>query len=377
MKNKAYLIIAGGILLITVFSLKMYKAEKEIKWNSNKVCNISEFKDMNYYVLCDTALNAEVTDIVHTYSIYGRDADDTAKGEKLYQEYKNAFLTNAGIYNEKKNDNIVYVSPDCKWVILENVHGENEYGEVLRQQTLYYEKNMKKQTVSTYSRISPVTVIKDEFGYKEMEEALYQKFIKLNDLSYSEGYYRGLLINEKGNLAVGVKEKLNESLDVWDIESQQVIWSLPLTDIQDKVWSEVVQFYSDGNGGQIIIKCNRSFYEISYPSDEIRFLGKDMYSLSYSPDMKYIVYAGIDNEAGLELEPDELAELLSGIYIKEIKTGRTAYIECNNEWWQVNGRNFCWMEKDAVNLYINMGKKKDLCVNGSQGETNRIYKGRF
>ncbi|MBO5055725.1 MAG: hypothetical protein J6C64_05135 [Lachnospiraceae bacterium] len=352
MRNKYYWITTGGILLVTIFFVKIYKAGTEMKEDTNKIYSISEFQNMNYYILCDTALNSEVTDIVHTYGIYGEDADDFNKGTKLYQEYKATFWENMGIYEDKTGDSIVYISPDCKWIITENMCGENEYGEVLRQQTLYYEGNMKRQIVSTYSGISPVTVIKDEIEYKEIEEQIYQKYINLKNRSYKEKYYKGLLVNDNGNLAVGIKEGLNERLDIWNIEMQEIVWSLMLTDIQDKVWSEVIQFYGDDNEGKIIIRCNRNFYEIGYPSGDIKLLGKDMYSLSYSPDRKYIVYSSIDNETGMELEPYEIEEFLSGIYIQEIETNKIAYIECQNEWWQLSRRNFYWIEKDAINQYL-------------------------
>lgn len=350
MRNKYYLIIVGGILLATIFIVKIYKEEIEMKQDINEVFSISDFQDMNFYILCDTSLNAEITDIEHTYGIYGKDADDVDKGEKLYQECKAAFFANT--YSGRIDDSIVYISPDCEWVIVERAYGKNEQGEALRQQTLYYKGDMQRQVVSTYSRISPITVINDEFEHKEIGEQLYQNFAKLNNMCYEKGYYGGLLINEHGNLAVGIKEESNERLDIWNIEAQEIIWSLALTDIQDKVWSKVIQFYGNDRGGQIIIQSGRKFYEISYPISDVKLLGEDMYFMSYSPDMKYIVYSGINNEAGMELEQDEIAGLLSGIFVKEIKTGKTAYIECNYEWWQLNERNFYWIDEDAMHQYL-------------------------
>lgn len=339
-----------AILIIVTISLNALERKNRMEDNIVFLKKLSEFDDMNYYILCDTAWNEEVTDIKHVYEIYGGLSDEMNEGQEMYQKFKDIYFNSTHYTGDELSD-IVYISIDGKWIIIQEQAGENEYGESLRKQMLYYNGDLQKQIVSTFSRPDPIIIVKAGDEYKELEDEKYAQLVKMESEYYEKGYRGGFLNNENGSL-ITATNWTKKTLDVWENEEQKSAWSISMESINDDGIVYAVQFYGDEKSGVIVVKSDRNFYEVNYPSGDIRFLGKDMYSFSYSPDMKYIVYSSIDNEAGMELEPDEIEKEFSGIYVKEIKSGETAYIGCDNEWWRLNGRKFYWVDKKALDQYL-------------------------
>lgn len=93
---------------------------------------------------------------------------------------------------------------------------------------------------------------------------------------------------------------------------------------------------------------------MSYPSGEIRLLGKDIYAISYSPDGKYLVYSSPDLEVKRSFDESDWEMTdghKEGIFVREIATGRTAYVECdvdNYDLWGVERREFYWLDKSVI-----------------------------
>ena len=182
------------------------------------------------------------------------------------------------------------------------------------------------------------------------------------DRLYDQTGYRPVKFNEQGNLAAGTEIRYNElnNTDTWemsicDLESAEVL----LTFYQGDKYGYVWQIQGDKDSGKVVYQLGkRDFYEYTYPSGEIKYLGKDMYYPWYSPDGKYIAYSSPDMEAcyGLdEAEADEVLRILPGIYILEVETGKTVYIEQYVKDADDIGfftRTFQWVEKDCFEKVI-------------------------
>lgn len=348
------IILLIGILLMMSDLMRVNGENKKMGQDTNDFYSMSDFTDLNFYLFCDTAVNSNVSDIEHNYAIIGNRADNIEEGKELYKKFKDDFIVRNNI---EKNMDIVYISPDCKCAIAEKKYETDMATVGLRRQMLFYGNDKKTDIISEYTSFSPVTVIMKDNVYERMEIQQYKKLIQLEDKCYLDGYLGGLIINESGDLAAAVKVKGSDyqQLDIWDINEDKVIWSFSLENIQDELWADAIQFFGNQKEGTVIVQCGRSFYEVEYPSNKVKCLGKDMYSLCYSPDKKYIAYSSIDHEFGMSLSEDEMVEtreMLPGIYLMEVETGKVAYIEMNIEWFNLNNRNFLWIEKESFEKYI-------------------------
>ena len=104
-------------------------------------CQLSEFTDMEYYILCETEKNVGVSDIEQYYAIYGEDAVTLQQGQEFYQKYKDMFYAAVN-----GNDELIYISPDCKWVISRKLNNGAEFPTgTMGSCSLYYEGKIKEQ----------------------------------------------------------------------------------------------------------------------------------------------------------------------------------------------------------------------------------------
>lgn len=97
--------------------------------NGDELCKLSDFEDMDYYILCDTALAYGPSDYVYTYGIYGETTDGWEEGEQLYQKFKTDFFNENEMEADPETDEIVYISPDGQWVITQRYLGLDEWKE--------------------------------------------------------------------------------------------------------------------------------------------------------------------------------------------------------------------------------------------------------
>ncbi|MDE6388753.1 MAG: hypothetical protein K2L82_13225 [Lachnospiraceae bacterium] len=89
-----------------------------------------------------------------------------------------------------------------------------------------------------------------------------------------------------------------------------------------------------------------------------------MYSVCFSPDGKYAAYSDVDYDNRVDMEQEERAKMPPrGIYIKEIETGKTAYIywdpSKNPEEGFMEYRNFMWIEKEGFEEYMSDMRNKE------------------
>lgn len=120
---------------------------------------------------------------------------------------------------------------------------------------------------------------------------------------------------------------------------------------------EIVRFTGNEKAGKVIVQCGLSdFYEISYPTGDIEYLGQHMYVACFSPNRKYVAYSSVDYENRWDMELEEYNSVAPGIYIREIETGKTAYFYWepfeSGEGNYLMDRSFMWIEKERFERYI-------------------------
>ncbi len=332
----------AGIILLLLIALVSGQEEKKTGQIKNNYCAIREFTDLDYYLFCDVAVNSkrDANGIDHEYFIIGANTPSIEDGKRLYQEFNKGYLTRSKITGRT----ISYISPDCKWVIAkkEPVSGDDP----IRRQILLYEGKKKTERMDPFTAINPIIIVKSDNAYAQMDEEIHSKLETLADKKYFERYFIKPILNEQGNLAIGAK--FNSEMEIWDIADGTTIWKFRFTENEMPMSNlDLVQFWGDKTEGKVIIEYDRNFYKISYPSNEVEYIGRDMYSLCYSPDRKYAAYSSCYNERAIgDEEADELEKIAPGIYIMEVSTGRTAYIEQDIDMWELCRRVFVWVEKE-------------------------------
>lgn len=326
--------------------------------NSTELCKLSDVNDLGYYIFCDTALAYGPSDIIHTYGIYGGVVDEWEEGEQLYQEFKTDFFNESGDMADTEMDEIVYISPDGQWVITQRDLGLDERGaQGLREQTLYNNGQFQDKIQDTYS-YAPFVIVKDGDGYRELEEFNYEMRKERSSNLYENRYRGGLAIEENGQYIAAIRcgeyPNSNPQLDIWEMAGEETVYSFSLQSIGERYLPHIVQFYGNGGQGTIILRSHRDFYELSYPSGAIKLLGKDIYAISYSPDGKYLVYSSPDLEVKYDFEDSDWEMTdghKEGIFVREVATGRTAYVECDVDSYDSSGvqwREFHWLDKSVV-----------------------------
>ncbi|MBD5547639.1 MAG: hypothetical protein HDQ97_09595 [Lachnospiraceae bacterium] len=333
------------ILIVIMWGLaNVYGGKIEMEQKESGFCSISDFKDFNYYLYCDNAINNETwTSVHHEYAIWGKDVETIDKGKELYQEFKGQCLPKELLGNIDIN----YVSPDCKWIIAQEF--TDDVIDDLRRQTLLYEGKKITETQDTYEIFNPVIIVKRGDAYEQMDNQIHQKLVELRKRCFVEGWQQIPIINEQGNLVLCAA--FDGQIAIRKIEDGATIWNFSFESMMDtcnRVGFSLVWFSGNQEEGKIIIEYDRDFYEISYPSGYVKYLGQDMYSLSYSPDGKYVAYSSGYHEIVLAHDGniDELEQILPGIYILEVATGKTAYIKQDIDICELSERSFLWIEEE-------------------------------
>ncbi len=177
--------------------------------------------------------------------------------------------------------------------------------------------------------------------------------------------------NEEGDLLAGVTDN-HSRLTVRRIEDGTEQWSFDLKGIrgearkireargyeEDSLWVEIEQFEGNEQEGWLVVQAgSSSFFQIAYPSDEVTYLGEYLYSPCFSPDGKYLAYSSVDYDNGVGMEPEEEKQTPPpGIYVREVETGKTAYIywnpsiETGEDFLEY--RFFTWLKKESFEEYM-------------------------
>lgn len=372
-KNKwIALLMLYIVTLVLMGNGRKEKIERDVKNDmfTENYCNMDEFEDLNYYLFCDTQLHAGAGGFTFKPSIIGSEIQTIEEAKQLYQEFLERLPLEFG--EESGENNVFYVSPDCKWVI---TNKWNEH-KTMCTQILFYEKEKVREKVTEIQNgIYPILVVKDGDNYREMGEEHYEKLSEIEEITFYDGGYDCFnKINIEGNLLAGTRNNF-DLLTIREIENGTEQWSFSLQgiheevarirdDVQegDTVLTVVQQFEGNEKEGWLTVQAGRSsFFQITYPLGEVTYLGEYMYSPCFSPDGKYVAYSSdVDYDDGVDMDQEEREKMervcLPGICVREIETGKTAYIYWdpaeNPDEDYMEYRHFIWIAKESFNKFM-------------------------
>ena len=343
--------------------------------NAKDYCSIDEFKNMDYYLFCDTQLHEGAGGFRMKPCIISSETQTIEEAKELYQEFKEKLPLESEPDEEGEENNVTYVSPDCKWVI---TNKWNEY-KTISTQTLFYKNEKVKETVGELPfTVEPILIVKKGDVYEEMGEESREKLLGLKEGSFTEGYRGSEILNGEGTLLAGITDDYG-LFTIRRIEDGSILWSYPLFGIREEVrrirkgmpdeeWRpcmEVVQFEGNEQEGWVILQGGMvsSFFMITYPSGEVTYLGEYLYSACFSPDGKYVAYSSIEYDTMYDMSWEEKKTIVPGIYVLEVETGKTAYIywdpSKNPEEDFMEYRNFMWIEKEGFDEYMSDMRNKE------------------
>lgn len=124
------------------------------------------------------------------------------------------------------------------------------------------------------------------------------------------------------------------TIRLYDVQSRQCLYRFEqLYSPEETFYLDVHQLAGDKDSGFILFEDQTGVYKLHYPSGEVELVGHYMINPSLSPDGKYLFYTGKDAEFGYNFHEglpyqEEYSKIpWGGMYIKELQTGRTAYID--------------------------------------------------
>ena len=337
------------ICCLFIITNKMYaEGSGEVYLEETEFCSINDFEDFHYYLFCNTNINLGTTPKVINAFI-GNEGETMETGIELYQKFMKPLRTD----DHEENMELYYISPDCKLSVMreEPVRGDHM---ITRWSSFDGGEAQNVKEIDSRDR-TYFHIIKSGDTYTVVDG---ETFYKKEDKLYEQTGYYCVHYNEQGDVGIGYKFEYDESgestqkMAIFDLESTEVLWIFYQGEEKcGYVW----QIQGDKESGKVVFDIeNRYYYEYTYPSGEIRYLGTDMYCPCYSPDGKYLVYSSpcaadwydVDEKAAEEME-----RILPGIYILEVETGKTAYIkqDMNDIHWAatLEFRTFQWVEKDC------------------------------
>lgn len=370
--SKALLMVYIACVIISGKSDMEYRID-EAKMDytlSRDYCTMDELTDMDYYLFCYTEMSSDVGPTEYESIIIDSQTRMIDDAKELYRK----FIGNLPFEQEEiaegddKEPHVYYVSPDCKWVVTSKW---KNFQNINTQMVFYEKEKVKEKTTVNTLGVRPVLIVKDKDTYKEMDEQYYERLSEIK-MKESSGYFPLMMINAAGDLIVGTDDyfqyltirKIGDGTEQWRFSLQGI--QEEIRKIRDDIEEDdlyegvfIRQFEGDGQEGYLLVQAGpSSFFRIEYPSGEVTYLGEYLYRPSFSPDGKYLAYSGIDydNVVGMELEEEHQLPP-PGIYVKEIETGKTAYIY----WGRLSQeRFFLWLEKESFeeNYGSGNGEKK-------------------
>lgn len=340
---------------------------------TTEYCSMEDFGEMDYYLFCYTDLSKGATGLEAKPSIISNDTQTIEEAKELYQKFKEQ-LPLEDDSDEDERTEVLYISPNCKWVTTEKW---SEF-QLVNTVTLFSQKEkVKEKTGRNTEGLAEIYIVKDGDTYKEADEQYYKRFSELKKEMEGEGYFIWIYTNFEGDLIAGIKDNFS-LLTIKRLEDGEELWSFDLQGMQEKVKKIrndireedngmvfVEQFRGNEQEGWLVIQVGpSSFFRIDYPSGKVTYLGEYLYSPSFSPDRKYMAYSSIDGDNAIDMDPAEYEQTPSpGIYVREVETGKTAYIY----WYpsiktgedSMEYRGFQWLEKEAFEEYMGYTVSKE------------------
>lgn len=156
--------------------------------------------------------------------------------------------------------------------------------------------------------------------------------------SNSEKHYFDVL-NQDRTVWTRIEE---EKINIYRVKDKELLWQIDLQNMFDsevepyKITTyDVSQLQGDEEKGFIVIGTLGKAYKFTYPGGEVEELGNYMYYPCVSPDEKYVAYSVGGNGRWRDpcwedfdtfYDKAKLENMQEGIYVKELETGRIAFV---------------------------------------------------
>lgn len=364
---------------------RIHEAERYYKLFQD-YCTIDELGEMDYYLFCGTQIHKRGSGagVERKPSIICSDTKTIEEAKELYQRFRETLplddeKAERAEGDEDERTEVLYVSPDCEWIITTRW---SNFQNIITT-TLFVEKEkIREKVFDGIDEITPIIIIKDGEQYKEMDERHYKQLSEIVWVNYYDIVNTDLKrMSEEGNLVAITNDdfslltinRVEDGTEQWRYDLQAIHEKVEKirNDVQegDKILVTVCQFEGNEKEGWLVIQAGpSSFFRIAYPSGEVTYLGEYLYSLRFSPDGKYAAYTSVDYDNGVGMDPIEYEQTPPpGIYVKEIETGKTAYIywdpSRNPEEDYLEYRDFLWIEKESFEEYMG-----DIAISGQDTE---------
>ncbi len=374
--------IAKTLLITYIASVVISGDDMEYNINKAKMgymlsqdyCTIEEFEEMDYYLFCGTQIHKSGTGsgFERKPSIINNDIKTIEEAKELYQRFRAKLPLDdekleSGEGDENERTEVLYVSPDCKWIITTRW---SNYQNVITTKLFVEKEKTREEVYDGSEEITPIIIIKDGEQYKEMDDRHYKQLSEIVWVNFYDIVCSDLKgMSEEGDL-IAIMNDDRSLLTIKRVEDGTERWSYDLEGIREDVWerrddmqkgyeffSTVCQFEGNEQEGWLVMQAGSSFYKIAYPSGKVTYLGEYLYSPNFSPDGRYLAYSSVDydNRAGMKSTEYEQTPP-PGIYVRDIETGKTAYIywdpSRNSEEDYFEYRDFLWIEKDSFEEYM-------------------------
>lgn len=147
MKMKKLISILGILFIFYCHSIVALGGGDELEYIqeaalSEAYCSIDEFEELNYYLFCDSQLHEGAGGFMFRPCIIGGETRTIEEAKQLYRKFIEKIPLDSA--EEGEENNAFYISPDCKWVIM-NKWNEHK---TISTQMLFYEKEKVREKVT-------------------------------------------------------------------------------------------------------------------------------------------------------------------------------------------------------------------------------------
>ena len=164
--------IAKTLLITYIASVVISGDDMEYNINKAKMgymlsqdyCTIEEFEGMDYYLFCGTQIHKSGTGsgFERKPSIINNDIKTIEEAKELYQRFRAKLpfydeKLESGEGDENERTEVLYVSPDCKWIITTRW---SNYQNVITTKLFVEKEKTREEVYDGSEEITPIIIIK-------------------------------------------------------------------------------------------------------------------------------------------------------------------------------------------------------------------------
>ena len=356
---------------------------------------VIQLPEMEWALFLETEVSHGANaDTYYRYGIYGDFTKERNEGEEIYFSLHGEIIENAPklqsevehnkehkeFENHKewircKDELIVGCSPDMEWIVTRKYTNMNGHSYI----ECWYENGKKvkefKGDVANDIKIFVPYKKEEETSWSVLEEKMIigvgTYMSNFYNMSYCE-YNRGLCCySAAGKMLAAANKSISKEpngIDIYLLNDEEIVllYELAVPTSEGKWPIQISQLEGDKNNGWVVYSYGYETFRMTYPEGKIEKLGEYMFSSSYSPDGKYLVYctgnrdldSHWENLSEAEYEDyykpmkEEWNKIPQGWYVIDLETGEKSYIPIPVWTYDADrplyGGRCTWIEKDKL-----------------------------